>query len=215
MSAPKARRVAGDRRRHAQPRIGVDIGRADKALHQLVGDVIILGEQLAGEIEGDRVRSVRARRYARRLVGDAVERVVPARRARVRRRHSAASDAAGADRGPASRRAPSPSSTAGRNWPDAPGRRRWPRRPRRPAPRARRSRRRNRGMWCAPAGHRESASIHADSRINRRRLGSGPGFQISDEMPPLRSACAAMLRRRRQRAHASTSLAMRLASPQT
>ena len=50
--------VAGDRRGHAQPRIGVDVGRADKALHQLVGDVIILGQQLAGEIERDRVRAI-------------------------------------------------------------------------------------------------------------------------------------------------------------
>ena len=50
--------VAGDRRGHAQPRIGVDVGRADEALHQLVGDVIVLGQQLAGEIERDRVRPV-------------------------------------------------------------------------------------------------------------------------------------------------------------
>ena len=53
--------MAGDRRRHAQARIGVDIGRADEALHQLVGDVIVLGQQLAGEIERDRVRAVRVR----------------------------------------------------------------------------------------------------------------------------------------------------------
>ena len=46
-------RWPGDRRRHAEPRIGVDIGRADEALHQLVGDVIILGQQLAREIERD------------------------------------------------------------------------------------------------------------------------------------------------------------------
>ena len=37
-----------DRRSHAQPRIGVDVGRAEEAFHQLVGDVIVLGEQLAG-----------------------------------------------------------------------------------------------------------------------------------------------------------------------
>ena len=50
--------VAGDRRRHAQPRIGVDIAGADEALHQLVGDVIVLGQQLAGEIEGNRIGTV-------------------------------------------------------------------------------------------------------------------------------------------------------------
>ena len=47
--------VAGNRRGHAQPRIGVDVGRADEALHELVGDVIVLGQKLAGEIEGDRL----------------------------------------------------------------------------------------------------------------------------------------------------------------
>src|SRR6185369_17573513 len=36
---------------HAQPRIGVDIGAADETLHQLVGDVVILAQQLSGEIE--------------------------------------------------------------------------------------------------------------------------------------------------------------------
>ena len=50
--------VRGDRGRHAQARIGVDIGRADEALHQLVGDVIVLGQKLAGEIERDRTGSV-------------------------------------------------------------------------------------------------------------------------------------------------------------
>ena len=39
--------VAGDRGSHAQSRVGVDIGRADKTLHELVGHVIILGEELA------------------------------------------------------------------------------------------------------------------------------------------------------------------------
>ena len=35
--------MAGNRRRHAEARIGIDIGAADEALHQLVGNVIILG----------------------------------------------------------------------------------------------------------------------------------------------------------------------------
>ena len=34
------------RGRHAKPRIGVDVSRAEKPLHQLVGNVIILGQQL-------------------------------------------------------------------------------------------------------------------------------------------------------------------------
>ncbi len=50
--------MAGDRRRHAKPRIGVDICAADEALHQLVGDVIVFRQQLPGQIEGDRIRSV-------------------------------------------------------------------------------------------------------------------------------------------------------------
>ncbi len=44
--------VAGHGRGHAEPRIGIDIGAAEKALHQLVGDVVILRQQLAGEIKG-------------------------------------------------------------------------------------------------------------------------------------------------------------------
>ena len=50
--------VAGHRRGHAQARIGVDVGAADEALHQLVGDVIILRQQLAGDVKGDRVRAM-------------------------------------------------------------------------------------------------------------------------------------------------------------
>ena len=57
--------VAGDRRGHAQPRIGVDVGRADEALHQLVGDVVVLGQHLAGDVEGDAVRPVLGDRVAR------------------------------------------------------------------------------------------------------------------------------------------------------
>jgi hypothetical protein len=68
--------VAGDGRGHAQPRIGVDVGRAEEALHQLVGDVIILGQQLAGQIEGNRVRSI-ALDHAAEAVGDRRQRGVP------------------------------------------------------------------------------------------------------------------------------------------
>ena len=47
--------VAGDGGGHAQARVGVDVGRADEALHQLVGDVIVLRQQLARDVEGDRI----------------------------------------------------------------------------------------------------------------------------------------------------------------
>ncbi len=50
--------VGRHRRGHAEPGIGVDIPRSDEALHQLVGGVIVLGEQLAGDVEGHRVRAV-------------------------------------------------------------------------------------------------------------------------------------------------------------
>ncbi len=50
--------VAGHRRGHAQPRVGVDVGRADVALHQLIGDIVVLRHQLAGHIKGDRVRTM-------------------------------------------------------------------------------------------------------------------------------------------------------------
>ena len=70
--------VSGDRRGHAEPRIGVDIGRADEALDELVGRVIILGQQLAGEIEGDSLRPMRVD-HALKSSRDMAERFVPAR----------------------------------------------------------------------------------------------------------------------------------------
>ena len=36
--------VTGDGGGHAQSRIGIDVGRAEKAFHQLVGNVVIFGE---------------------------------------------------------------------------------------------------------------------------------------------------------------------------
>ncbi len=50
--------VARDRRRHAEPRVGVDVRAADEALHQLVGDVVVLGQELARDVERDGVRTV-------------------------------------------------------------------------------------------------------------------------------------------------------------
>ena len=138
--------MAGDRGGHAQPRIGVDIGAADKSLHQLVGDVIILGQQLAGQIERDRAGTV-----ARDDVLQADARHGRAHRSRRRAPCcpccSGSSDAADGFPARAFRRAPSLSSKAGRNWRDARDRPRSQRHPCRQALRARRSRRRNRHRW--------------------------------------------------------------------
>ena len=68
--------MAGDGRRHAEPRVGIDIGRAEKALHQFVGDVIVLGQQLPGEIERDGLGPV-AFEDTVELTGHAVERTRP------------------------------------------------------------------------------------------------------------------------------------------
>ena len=101
--------VTGDGRGHAQARIGVDVARAEEALHELVGDVVILRQELAREIEGDRIRAV--------LRDDAGEAVAPrpsARRPTTRAALRSSGGGAGA-RARASRRAPSLSSKADRN----------------------------------------------------------------------------------------------------
>jgi hypothetical protein len=69
--------VAGHARRHAQPGIGVDVGRADEALGELVDDVIVLGQNLAGDIEGDRIRPMLADDFGK-TVRDMIERRIPA-----------------------------------------------------------------------------------------------------------------------------------------
>ena len=69
--------VPGDARRHAEPRIGVDVGGTDEAFRQLVDDVIIFRQQLAGDVKGDRVRPMFGDRF-RETVGDTIERGVPA-----------------------------------------------------------------------------------------------------------------------------------------
>ena len=70
--------VTDDGGRHAQTRIGIDIGRADEAFHQLVGDVIVLGEELARHIHGHTVRTVSVYSVAK-AIGDQVQGTVPAR----------------------------------------------------------------------------------------------------------------------------------------
>ena len=69
--------VAGDGRGHAQPRVGVDVRCADEALRQLVGDVVVLGQQLPREIERDGAGAVLGA-DALQLTRDVIERGVPA-----------------------------------------------------------------------------------------------------------------------------------------
>src|SRR5262245_24096098 len=47
--------VAGGGRGHAKPWVAVDVVRADARLEELVGRVALLGEELAGAVEGDRI----------------------------------------------------------------------------------------------------------------------------------------------------------------
>ncbi len=68
--------MAGHGRGHAQARVGVDVRRADEAFRQLVGDVVVLGQQLAREIEGDRLGAVRGPDRLQPL-GDLVEGMRP------------------------------------------------------------------------------------------------------------------------------------------
>ncbi len=43
---------------HAKPRIGIDIGTANEAFHQLVGNVIVFRQQLSGNVECNAVGSM-------------------------------------------------------------------------------------------------------------------------------------------------------------
>ena len=82
--------MSGHRRGHAQTRVGIDVGGADEALHQLVGDVVVLGQQLARDVECDRVGTV--------LLDDAAEAVrdrIAARRPSRPPRRASADAAAG------------------------------------------------------------------------------------------------------------------------
>ena len=135
--------VAGDRGGHAQARVGVDVRRADEALGQLVGDVIVLGQQLAREIEGDRLGAVRGADGAR---GGRRRDRAPRPSSRAGRRSSGCSSRVSS---------PSVSPSAEpleHSRPKLAGcsriAARWRRRPCRRAWRARRSRRRSRGRWC-------------------------------------------------------------------
>ncbi|KUR50582.1 hypothetical protein PST407_01351 [Pseudomonas syringae pv. tomato] len=55
---PQAALVAGHGRRHAQPRVAVDVVGADQRAGQLVERVVVLGQQLAGNVERHAVGAV-------------------------------------------------------------------------------------------------------------------------------------------------------------
>ena len=61
---------------HAQPRVGVDVGAADETFHQLVGDVIILGQQLPGDIERHGIRAMLGDDLIE-AAGDLIQRFIP------------------------------------------------------------------------------------------------------------------------------------------
>ena len=73
---PQRGLVASHRRAHAQARVGVDIVGADQALGQLVEDVVVLGQQLAADVEGDAVGAVLGDGL-RELFSRMIERSIP------------------------------------------------------------------------------------------------------------------------------------------
>ena len=73
----QAELVAGHRAGHAQTRVGVEVVAADEAFHQLVEDVVILGEELAGAVDRDGVRAVFLDDCGE-FFGGGIERRVPA-----------------------------------------------------------------------------------------------------------------------------------------
>ena len=73
----QAELVAGHRAGHAQARVGVEVVAADEAFHQLVEDVVILGEELAGAVDRDGVRAVLLDDCGESF-GGGIERRVPA-----------------------------------------------------------------------------------------------------------------------------------------
>ena len=73
------RLVAGDGRRHAEAGVGIDVVGANQRARQLVEDVVVLGQQLAGNVEGHRIRAVLADCLGE-TAGRLVERRVPTQR---------------------------------------------------------------------------------------------------------------------------------------
>ena len=77
--------VACDAGGHAQARVGVDIGAADIALHQFVGDVVIFGQQLTRDVKRHRIRTMRGD-GCRKPGGNQIQRAVPGGRRAVNAR---------------------------------------------------------------------------------------------------------------------------------
>ena len=74
---PESAPMSRHRRRHAQPRIGVDIGGADETFHQLVGDIVIFRQKLAGNIECYAVRPMLAYGFGKAACHQ-IKRCIPA-----------------------------------------------------------------------------------------------------------------------------------------
>ena len=74
---PEGTLVRHDRRGHAQPRIGIQVRRTDEALEQLVGEVIVLGQQLPRQIGGDAVTTMGAAQLTE-ASGDQLQCRIPA-----------------------------------------------------------------------------------------------------------------------------------------
>ena len=109
--------VPGHGAGHAEPRVAVDVAGAEEALCQLVRGEIILGQQLARDVERDAGRAM-LRQRARGSPPPPHPAPHPSSPA-----CHPPPGAAAAPAGPASRPARCPCCTAGRDWPDAPGRR--------------------------------------------------------------------------------------------
>jgi hypothetical protein len=74
--------VARHRARHAQARIGVDVVGSDESFRELVEDVVVLGQELAGDVERDAVGTVLANAIGK-PVREHVERALPLRAPRL------------------------------------------------------------------------------------------------------------------------------------
>ncbi len=68
--------VAGHCRGHAQAGIGIQIGAANKTFHQLVGDVVILSQDLPGRVDRNRLWPVRVQNLSD-FVADHIQSGVP------------------------------------------------------------------------------------------------------------------------------------------
>jgi hypothetical protein len=68
--------VSGNGTAHAQPRVGVDVVGAQQSLGELVEDVVVLGQQLAADVQANGIRPVLGMHLGQAL-GHARQRLVP------------------------------------------------------------------------------------------------------------------------------------------